>query len=382
MKPLESIEGLRSVTRWFVNIPNTGTRRVYLRALERFVNFAGRGPDELVDLGRKSVEDAHDLLKMFYNSLGLASKTKMTMYAALRSFYRANGVVLSRKPRTYRAVVEYEPRRLYSQDEVAWLVDTAHNMRDKALITLLAQSGQRVSVVVSLRTRHIDVNQSSPIVVDVPAILRNKHGINVNKAQVPYQFALGEDSKIYLNLMIQERAERGEPLGSESWLFRSYSERLAEKEVRKVKLSKPGKPLSVAQVGNIVRNAAEKRGIQQRFGKRCLFHPHGFRRYWKHQLRMGGVDPGLLDYMMGHILPYGGAYDRWTVDDIRKQYKRAENYVSLRPLVAVTREDVRAEVMRVLLGKISQEDLERISENLGIPPIQIQSLITLIGREK
>lgn len=382
LKRLESIEELRSVTRWFVNIPNRGTRRVYLRALVKFVDFAGGNPDELIDLGRKGVEDAHDLLKMFYNSLSLASKTKMTMYAALRSFYRANGVVLSRKPRTYRAAVEYEPRRLYSQDEVAWLVDTAHNMRDKALITLLAQSGQRVSVVVSLRTRHIDVNQSSPIVVDVPAIFRNKHGINVNKAQVPYQFALGEDSKVYLSLMIQERAERGEPLSSESWLFRSYSERLAEKEVRKVKLSKPGKPLSVAQVGNIVRHAAEKRGIQQRFGKRYLFHPHGFRRYWKHQLRMGGVDLGLLDHMMGHILPYGGAYDRWTVDDIRKQYKRAENYVSLRPLVAVTREDVRAEVMKVLLGKISQEDLERISENLGIPPIQIQSLNRLIGKEK
>ena len=72
----------------------------------------------------------------------------------------------------------------------------------------------------------------------------------------------------------------------------------------------------------------------------------------------------------------------WTVEDIKKQYRRAENYVSLRPVVTVTKEDVQAEVLRVLLGKIGQEDLERISENLGIPQVQIQSLIRLIGREK
>lgn len=231
---------------------------VYSHALERFVSFAGKSSDELVDLGKESAENAHDLLKMFYNSLNLASNTKMTEYQALRSFYRANGVVLSRKPRTYRAVVEYEPRRLYSQDEVAWLVDTADNIRDKALITFLAQSGQRVSVVVSLRIRNIDLSQPSPIIVDVPAVLRNKHGVNVNKAQTPYQFALGEDSKVYLKLMIQERSERGELLTPESWLFRSCSERIAEREVRKVKLSKPGKPISIAQVGKTIRAAVTK----------------------------------------------------------------------------------------------------------------------------
>jgi integrase len=207
--------------RWFANIPNLGTRRVYLHALEAFVEFSGKDPDELVDLGRKNAEEAHDLLKRFYNSLKLASMTKMEAYQALRSFCRTNGIVLGRKPRTYRAVVEYESRKLYSQDEAAWLVDVASNIRDKALITFLAQSGQRVSVVASLRIRHVESDQPSPIVVDVPAVLTNKHGINVNKAQTPYQFALGEDSKTYLKLMIQERTERGEPLDPESWLFRT-----------------------------------------------------------------------------------------------------------------------------------------------------------------
>lgn len=380
LKASRSIYTHESVERWFANLPNPRTRKVYLPELKRFVEFTDKSADELVILGKKSGEDAHDLLKRFYNSLDFASNTKMRIYQTIRSFYRANGVVLGKKPKTYRAVVEYEPRRLYTQEEVAWLVDAADNMRDKALITFLAQSGQRVGVVVSLRLRHVNLNQSSPIIVDVPAVLRNKRGENVNKVETSYQFALGEDAKTYLQLMVKERGEREEPLTGESWLFRSNSRRLADKEIRKVKLSTPGNPLSTSQVGDVIRSAASKRGIQQRFGKRYLFHPRGFRRYWKHQLRMGGVDPDLLDYMMGHKLPYGGAYDQWTREDIKRSYKRAENYVSLRPVVAVTKEDVQAEVLRVLLGKIQQEDMNRISENLGIPIPQIQSLIRTIGK--
>ncbi|MHA2394923.1 MAG: hypothetical protein ACXAEX_23595, partial [Promethearchaeota archaeon] len=177
------------VVRWLANIPNLMTQRIYLYSLNKFVDFLNRDPEEIIELGRINPEEAHNLLKIFYNNLPLASTTKMTIYQALRSFFRTNRVIIGRKPRTFRSVVEYEPRRLYTQEEVAWLVDTANNPRNKALITFLAQSGQRVSVVVSLRIRHIELNQSSPIVIDVPAILKNKRGFNVNKAQTAYKFA-------------------------------------------------------------------------------------------------------------------------------------------------------------------------------------------------
>ena len=53
---------------------------MYLPELERFVAFAGRNPDEFVELGKVNPEDAHDIIKMFYNSLNLASNTKMRIY--------------------------------------------------------------------------------------------------------------------------------------------------------------------------------------------------------------------------------------------------------------------------------------------------------------
>jgi hypothetical protein len=142
----EYFVGQRSVSRWLVNLPNRRTRTQYIAALTRYTGYTDRTPDELVSTGLENAEDAHDDLKMFYNSLELASKTKMRIYQSIRSFYRANGITLGRKPITFRASVEYEPTKLYTQDEVAMLVDAAGDVRDKAVITFLDQSARAVDL--------------------------------------------------------------------------------------------------------------------------------------------------------------------------------------------------------------------------------------------
>ena len=38
------------------------------------------------------------------------------------------------------------------------------------------------------------------------------------------------------------------------------------------------------------------------------------------------------------------------LEDIRGQYRRAENFMCLHPISVVSRDDVRAEVLKVLLG--------------------------------
>lgn len=92
----------------------------------------------------------------------------------------------------------------------------------------------------------------------------------------------GEDTAKYLKLMIEDRLDRGEELEQDSWLFRSHSRWFADNKIRKVSRDTRGECLSYSRAGEISRSMAEKRGIQERYGKRYLFHPHGFRRYWKH----------------------------------------------------------------------------------------------------
>ncbi len=372
----KELEACITVQKWLANIPNHNTRKHYLYSLKKYTNQTQQTPDQLIETGKQDPETAHDQLKTFYNTIQLSQGTKMSIYQANRSFYVANRVHLGKKPRTYRMTVEYESRKLYTQNQVAQLVDAADNPRDKALVTFLAQTGQRIGITTSLRLRHIDLEQATPIIVEVPAIIRSSKGFNVNKAQTPYHFALGEDTAMYLRLMVKDREDRGEILGPDSWLFRSQSKWVGKNRVRKVARSTSGLCLSVSRAGEIVRSLAEKRGLQEHYGKRYLFHPHGFRRYWKHQLRMGGVDPVLLDYMMGHVVAYGGAYDRWTLKDIRGQYRNAENFVCLHPVSVVSAEDVRSEVFRVLLGSVDDGSLEQVSRTLGVPIEQRRLLLT------
>jgi hypothetical protein len=148
--------------------------------------------------------------------------------------------------------------------------------------------------------------------------------------------------------MIREREQRAEPLNPDSWVFRSTSHRLDQQVIRKVQLSTPGSPLSQSQIGTIVRQVAIKRGLQQQFGKRYLFHPHGFRRYWKHQ---------------------------WTIQDIKDQYRRTETYINLQSKQSVSKEEIQTEILNIFLGKMRQEDVVSLSHNLGVSVAQIQHIL-------
>jgi hypothetical protein len=41
----------------------------------------------------------------------------------------------------------------------------------------------------------------------------------------------------------------------------------------------------------------------------------------------------------------------------------------------VTWEDVRVDALKVLLGNVDNEAVEKVSESLGVPPTQIRSLL-------
>jgi hypothetical protein len=69
------------VIRWLANVTNPRTQRVYFHALNKFIQYTSKSPDELIKLGQQNTEDVHDLLKLSYNSLPLTSTTRMTTRA-------------------------------------------------------------------------------------------------------------------------------------------------------------------------------------------------------------------------------------------------------------------------------------------------------------
>jgi integrase len=262
----EDLTAYVSVKRWISNFPDRpNTRRSYLIWLSKFSLWIGKDPDVLIADAKSDSSETHDLLKTFYNYLlekGFSSNTAVLAYQALRSFYRWNEINLGRTPRGFKGRVEYASSYVLSQEDVAKIVYSCESLRDKALIAFLAQSGQRCGVITALRLKHVRrgiERKEYPLIIDIPPILRNNKGVNVNKLGDTYRFAIGKDAITLLIEMLKERKNIGEPLDDESWLFRSYA--IVREENRKpVRASKTerGQPLTTAAIREIVHRAAKK----------------------------------------------------------------------------------------------------------------------------
>jgi len=328
-----------TVEKWlrqFADSPNTLT--TYLYYFNRFVKWSGMNPDDYIEMAHRDMPRAFSILKDFYSHLltKVASKTASCAFSTVRSFLVWNDLHPPRTPRRFKAYREHEPEYTPTPEDVARMVDAATNLRDKAVIAFLPQSGQRVRVLTALRYKHVKDDLEAervPIIVRVPEVLLAMRGINVNKNRVSYKFALGGDAAYFLKLMIEERRRQGEEITDDSWLFRGYAY-LPEGSIapRRVPRGAPGPPISTQRIREIVHRAAWSAGIQRKGpGKIYRIHPHVFRRFFNTQLRSAGVDRIDREYLLGHRLPYAGAYDKYTYDYIRRMWisKRLDYWLGI-----------------------------------------------------
>jgi len=331
-----------SVSGWLSNFPDRpNTRKNYLLRLRQFVEWIKKDPDTLIYEAKIDPVATHNQMKRYYNVLienGKSSKTASLTYNFLRSFYRWNDVILGKTPRGFKGRVEYESSHVMTPDEISQMVDACTTIRDKSLVVFLAQSGQRNGVLTALCHRDVKTgleNNEPLLIVEVPAVLRDSMGMNVNKLGETYRFAVGKQAIQYLKKMVDERERDGEPIDEGSWLFRSYSGRLSGSKIKnpvRVAKNERGMPLTTVSIRNIVHGAALRAGIQRKFSdKRYEIHPHIFRRYWNMRMQEAGLSEDLRELMLGHKLPYDGAYSRWYPDAIKREWtaKDVEKFLQI-----------------------------------------------------
>jgi len=292
---------LDPIERWLNHYDSIRERERKRRALLRLAKYVDQEPELLLD---RTPEEIEDLLLKYYRHLvdkeRLAKTSAAQWYFLNRGFFEKNRVRLGPPPSFIKVrEAEYEKHYIPLQDEAKAMFDKMENLRDKALIAFLAQTGQRVGVLTAIKHSEIE-HVGSHGVVQVPPTYPNQLDRNVNKERVRYKFVIGEDTIGLLNEL--------EKNSSSPWIF----------------------DLSQRQMGRIVDRAAREIGIQKdmetRLGRKMLLvHPHTFRKYWKHQVREPLLDSDLVNYMMGHKPLYRGAYDHFTDNtDLVERYMKAE----------------------------------------------------------
>lgn len=315
---MKTLKEFDTVDRWlqFVlgeGIKSEATEKTYLHFLVRYCRFAHKTPDELIAERRLQLKSKDEIEERKHEELlrdwrakiekdGLSRGTAITAHNAVKSFYKANYVpLLSKSPKHWKTRVKKVPTR----EELARIIKVARNTRDKAIIMCLAQTGTSLTDFVDIFTIdkiRAEFNRDvEPVHVHMR---RHKTGSE------PYDTFLGADAIECLKAYLGEKLPNNKnPVFAEAKRTVQF---IVEKVSRRAALS----PSPTGQTH---------------------VTPHGLRAFFSTSMTLSFTRESshtkhiaLVDYWMGHVLPYGGAYMVPPIESQRELYKAHEEAVSIK----------------------------------------------------
>lgn len=333
------LEEFYEVKKWLMQVKES-SRPVYLSAMKAYCEFTGLNPKELID---EAEEDRKKPIRQqgrpemrlaeFFEWLtteyevktrgkvrkasgrkGISKMMAATYVAAIRSFYRRNGFhIMTKLPKA--APKPENIKRSLTTDDIRKLVNHAPTLRDRAIILFMFQGGFDVSTLCSLNYGNVrrELEEGK-----TPLLIR----VVRQKDEVPYFTFVGKDAVEALKAYLNDRRAKGEVLNDKTPLFIKEGARKGKHE-----------RISGNLIQNMLRETALKAGIVTREELENAdlnpCRPHALRSAFSTILKLKGFDPNLVDFMMGHRLPYGGAYLIPPEEKVREMYGEVESELSI-----------------------------------------------------
>ncbi|MDK2781999.1 MAG: hypothetical protein PWR13_1027 [Archaeoglobi archaeon] len=318
------VEGYEEVRRWLNNVKE-GTRPAYKSGLRTFCEWCNLSPVQLLDeaeedrkRSRRERGKPEARLMEFYNWLinkkKTAKKTATMYFTAVRSFYKWNGFPLNVK--TPKAAPKKENRKaIITPEIVKKLVDHAPTLRDRAIILFLFQGGFDVSTLCSLNYGDVKDELEAERIPMMIHVIREKE-------EVEYFTFVGRDAVETLKAYLNDRRAKGEKLEYDTPLF------IKDKAKRR-----KGERINPYHIQNMLRETSIKAGLITKEEMEKVdfnpYRPHALRAAFSSILRLNGFDPVLFDFMMGHSIPYNGAYLIPPSEKVRQMYAEVETQLSI-----------------------------------------------------
>jgi site-specific recombinase XerD len=261
---------------------------------------------------------------------GLSPGRVHTYAKHIKTFYKVNGVKIELAEPLSRRVTYKD--RAPKPEEIAKLLDIA-DLREKAIISMLALAAFREETLSKLQYRHIQEdleNNITPIHVHVEAeITKGKYH--------DYDTFLGPEAVQFLKLYLEHRKKGTrrvppETFAPESPLFRDET---------KSKLRSIGSKQLRKRVHDLYKEAGL---IKQKRGRMYDLRVHSLRKYFKTQMLALGVQPDYVDYMMGHTVDTYHDIQSLGIDRLRSVYAAAG--LSIIPKTQVSKVDALKEIIR------------------------------------
>lgn len=362
----------------------------YLKGIADFCEFLGATPSQVVEKVKAMDEDELiDLFSEWFISRknSIAPKTMNKLLGGVRIFLLDNGVravyrvgrEIAREMRNvFGAIRPLVRRDLITKEEIIRLLHYA-DLRERAIITLLASSGLRVSAAASLRLRNIRDNiwdESLPCyAIEIQE--------EISKEGEPYITFMSWECAEYIRELLRERERKGETLTPDSPLF----------------ITRYHKQISASRIENIFRDLCERAGVDRRpvttpgrhavpgKGNKTIYRQgvihnirvHSLRKFFRTTLQISGVDRMVAEALMGHSLSQFGVesvynYAVGNLDYLRSEYMKAVNNLLF------LRKPRGLEVMNHVARK-RIEELDHEVEDLRSKLDQTMKMLFILGEE-
>ena len=322
---------------WLNGYLRKATIQLALYNFPPFLDYHKVTGEQLIEIAKKKPEDIRSMLSVFRHHIMLDGKSSYTAYGTVsyvRSFLSYYGVQLKVGKNLLARVPEHEEYYTLTNDQVQKIVQYAPIARDKAVIAFLYQAGQRDAIFEALKVGHVreEIEQGKrPAVIKIPANFKTCRGRSANKLGKDYYMVIPFETCTFIKAMIEERKRWGEEITDDSWLFRTYSVKLAGHPI-KVNRSTPAKQaMTKKTVGKIIDHCTKAIGIFAQHTKRKLIHPHTFRRCFETTLD-DKLSESLLKFIMGRAIPLEvahhipselrGAYKIYSKEYVREQWNK------------------------------------------------------------
>ncbi len=319
----------------------------YVFGVHRFSEWLGKTPDEMVRevlLDRAKHDEYLKRIDEFVGDLQaqeLAPGTIANHVKGVKALYSVNGAPLILPHRLSRRV-KY-PDRSPTPEELNRILDAA-DLREKAIVSMMALGGFRVGTLSKLRYRHVKRDLVAGI---VPVHIHVEAEITKGK-YCDYDTFIGVEAVEYLKAYLELRRKgvgrlAPEQISDESPLIRdAYSNKV--------------KPVTPGNIHHIVNNLYAKAGLISRGGRGMHYsiRAHSLRKYFRTQMGALNTMPvDYIEYMMGHTVSTYNDIEMKGVEFLRDLY--ASSGLSIKP--------------RTKLSKIEQ--LKIIIEAWGMNPNEI-----------
>lgn len=285
---------------------------------------------------------------------GLAPNSIKSHLAGVKRFYDMNDITLNWKKiwmyqGEFYQVVDDEA---YTVDQIKLLVDNA-DMRDKAIILLMASTGMRGGAVPKLKLKDL-----KPI--------DNLYKIRVyKKTHEQYHAFCTPEARHAIDDYLAYRKRATERLEDNTPLFRQrFNPEKDETIVR---------PIGFSSIASIIFQLLNKTGVRpkiprtegQQNKRTSLPMIHGFRKFAITAMIRAGVEFGAREQLVGHKTGLDSHYDRRNEGEILAEYSKAIPLLTIDPKNRLEREVKTLKEENTQIQKYLAK-IDNLYEKLGI----------------